>query len=172
VHRGLGEIAVALGFGPIMVLGAQYVQEQRFTWGAGYASIPIAILIALVLYANEVPDRPGDAAAGKRTLPVRLSKEGVIRLYEASVAAAFGLIVGGAVSGLLVRPAILAVLAAPLALKVRRGLMESYDDPYALMPSLGVGVNLHLYTGMLLIAGYVISIIAAHNMAHVPFYLR
>jgi 1,4-dihydroxy-2-naphthoate octaprenyltransferase len=171
VHRGLGEIAVAAGFGPIMVLGAQYVQEQRFTGEAGYASIPIAILIALVLYANEVPDRPGDAAAGKRTLPVRLSKETVIGLYEASVLVAFGLIAGGAISGLLPRPAILALLAVPLALKVRRGLVENYEDPYALMPSLGVGVNLHLFTGLLLIAGYVVSIVAAHNMGHVPFYL-
>ena len=172
VHRGLGEIAVAAGLGPIMVLGAQFVQEQRFTWEAGYASIPVAILIALVLYANEVPDRIGDAAAGKRTLPVRLSKNAVIRLYEASVAAAFGLIGGGAVSGLLARPTVVALLAAPLSLKVRRGLTDSYDDPYALMPSLGVGVNLHLYTGLLLIAGYVIAIVAMHNMAQVPFYLR
>ena len=172
VHRGVGEIAVGLGFGPIMVLGAQYVQMQRFTWEAGYASIPVAILIALVLYANEVPDRPGDAAAGKRTLPVRLSKDAVIRLYETSVFVAFGLIAGGAISGLLARPAILALLAAPLALKVRRGLLESYDDPYTLMPSLGVGVNLHLYTGLLLIVGYVISIVAAHTMTHPPFFLR
>jgi 1,4-dihydroxy-2-naphthoate octaprenyltransferase len=167
VHRGLGEVAVGTGFGPIMLLGTQYVQAQRVTWEAGFASVPVAILIALVLYANEVPDRPGDAAAGKRTLPVRLSKHAVILLYETAVFVAFGLIAGGAISGLLVRPAILALFAAPLGLKVRRGLRENYDDPYALMPSLGVGVNLHLYTGLLLIAGYVISIAATHNMAHV-----
>jgi 1,4-dihydroxy-2-naphthoate polyprenyltransferase len=172
VHRGLGEVAVGAGFGPIMLLGAQYVQAQRFTWEAGFASIPVAILITLVLYANEVPDRPGDAAAGKRTLPVRLSKHAVILLYETAVLVAFGLIAGGAISGLLVRPAMLALLAAPLGLKVRRGLRENYDDPYALMPSLGVGVNLHLYTGLLMIVGYVISIAATHNMAHVPLYLR
>jgi 1,4-dihydroxy-2-naphthoate polyprenyltransferase len=72
VHRGLGEIAVGLGFGPVMVLGAYYVQAQRFSGEAVYASLPVAILIALVLYVNEIPDRPGDAKAGKRTLPVRL----------------------------------------------------------------------------------------------------
>jgi 1,4-dihydroxy-2-naphthoate polyprenyltransferase len=172
VHRGLGEVAVGAGFGPIMLLGAQYVQAQRLTWEAGFASIPVAILIALVLYANEVPDRLGDAAAGKRTLPVRLSKQAVILLYETAVFLAFGLIAGGAISGLLVRPAILALFAAPLALKVRRGLRQNYDDPYALMPSLGAGVNLHLSTGLLLIVGYVISIAATHTMAHVPPYLH
>jgi len=40
------------------------------------------------------------------------------------------------------------------------------------MASLGVGVNLHLATGMLMIAGYVIAIIAAHNTTHPPFFLR
>jgi 1,4-dihydroxy-2-naphthoate octaprenyltransferase len=172
VHRGLGEIAVAVGFGPLMVLGAQFVQEQRVTAEAGYASIPIAILIALVLYENEVPDRPGDANAGKRTLPVRWSKDAVITAYAVAVAVAFGLIAGGAISGLMARPTIIALLTIPMAKKVYWGLKAHYDSPYELMASLGVGVNLHLYTGMLLIAGYVIAIIAAHNMHPPPFFLR
>jgi 1,4-dihydroxy-2-naphthoate polyprenyltransferase len=172
VHRGLGEIAVAIGFGPLMVLGAQFVQEQRVTAEAGYASIPVAILIALVLYENEIPDRPGDASAGKRTLPVRWSKEAVLTGYALAVTAAFGLIAGGAISGLMARPTIIALVTIPLALKVYRGLKAHYDSPYEVMATLGVGVNLHLYTGMLLIVGYVIAIIAAHNMHPPPFFLR
>jgi 1,4-dihydroxy-2-naphthoate octaprenyltransferase len=171
-HRGLGEIAVAAGFGPIMVLGAFYVQAQRLTTEAWYASLPVAILIALVLYANEVPDRPGDAAAGKRTLPVRLSRETVLALYAASVTAAFGLIAGGAISGLIPRPTVIALATVPMAAKVYRGLRDHYDEPYALMSSLGVGVNLHLFTGMLMIAGYVIAIVAAHVTSHPPVFLR
>ena len=172
VHRGLGEIAVAVGFGPIMVLGAQFVQEQRVTWEGFYASLPIAILIALVLYANEVPDRPGDAKAGKRTLPVRWSKDAVLTGYALAAAAAFGLIAGGALSGLMPRPAIIALVTIPMALKVYRGLRAHYDSPYELMASLGVGVNLHMFTGMLLIAGYIVAIIAAHTMHPPPFFLR
>src|SRR5439155_943477 len=91
VHLGLNVVnAVFLGFGPIMALGAYYVQARHFSWEAVYASVPVGILVALILYVNEVPDRPGDAAAGKRTLPVRLSKEAVVALYALSVAAAFG----------------------------------------------------------------------------------
>ena len=74
VHRGIGEICVFLGFGPIMTIGAYFVQAKAWSWEAIYASLPVAILIALVLYVNEVPDRPGDAKAGKRTLPVRWTK--------------------------------------------------------------------------------------------------
>jgi 1,4-dihydroxy-2-naphthoate polyprenyltransferase len=172
VHRGLGEIAVAAGFGPIMVLGAFYVQAQRLTAEAWYASIPVAILIALVLYVNEIPDRPGDAAAGKRTLPVRLPKHTVVAAYAGAIAVTYALIAGGAVSGLLVRPSIIALAMIPTAAKVYRGLRDHYENPYALMPTMGAGVNLHLATGMLLILGYVASIVASHLLHHVPFYLR
>ena len=134
--------------------------------------MPVAILIALVLYMNEVPDRPGDASAGKRTLPVRLSEPAVLAAYLAAVGTAFGLILGGAVSGLLVRPAILALAAAPLALTVYRGFRAHYDEPYALMPFMAKNIQLHLATGMLLIAGYVIAIVASHVSGHPPFFLR
>jgi len=172
VHRGLGEICVALGFGPIMVLGAYYVQAQRFTWEALYASLPVAILIALILYVNEVPDRAGDAAAGKRTLPVRLSKDAVIAVYEWSSGIAFGLILVGGLSGLMVRPTLIAVATIPLAVQVVRGLRANYDNPYALMADMAVNIKLHLYTGLLLIAGYVVAIVAAHLIDRPPVFLR
>lgn len=172
VHRGVGEIAVGLGFGPIMLLGAYFVQAERFSWEAGYLSIPVAILIALVLYVNEIPDRAGDAAAGKRTLPVRLSKEAVINVYTAAVAVTFGLIAGGAISGIIARPAIIALAAIPLAVKGIRGMREAYDDPYALMPTMATNIQLHLATGLLLFAGYLAAIIADRIMDTVPAILR
>jgi 1,4-dihydroxy-2-naphthoate octaprenyltransferase len=172
VHRGVGEIMVALGFGPIMTMGAYYVQAERWSWEAFYVSLPVAILIALVLYVNEVPDRPGDAAAGKRTLPVRLSKQAVIALYIGSVAVAFGLIAGGAIAGVIVRPAIIALAALPLATQVYRGLRDHYESPYQLMPFMGKGVQLHLATGLLLWIGYLVAIVASHVSGHPPVFLR
>ncbi len=172
VHRGLGEICVAIGFGPLMVLGAYYVQAQRFTFEAVYASIPVGILIALVLYMNEVPDRAGDAAAGKRTLPVRLSKQAVIVGYGTAVATAFALIAVGAVAGWMVRPTALALITIPMALRVIRGLGANYDSPYALMGDMATNIKLHAFTGMLLIVGYVIAIVAGHIWHPPPFFLR
>ncbi|HYH27533.1 MAG TPA: prenyltransferase, partial [Actinomycetota bacterium] len=105
VHRGVGEVAVALGFGPIVLLGTYFVQAQRFTGEAWLLSMPVAILIALVLYVNEIPDRNGDALAGKRTLPVRFSKSTVIGIYIVSVVATYAVIAAGAMSGIFPRPA-------------------------------------------------------------------
>jgi 1,4-dihydroxy-2-naphthoate octaprenyltransferase len=171
VHRGVGEIVVLLGFGPIMTLGAYFVQAREYDLEPFLVSIPVGILIALVLYVNEVPDRPADAAAGKRTLPVRLPKDVVVNGYAAAVAVAFGLIVVFAVAGWTVRPALIALAAAPLALPVYRALREYYEQPYALMPAMAKNIQLHLATGVLLIVGYLIAITADAWMDDPPFFL-
>ena len=166
VHRGLGEICVALGFGPIMVMGTYFTITQRWDWEPFYASLPVAILIMLVLYVNQIPDAPSDAKAGKRTIVVRLSKSKIIAGYALSIAATFALILVGGLSDLLpndtgIMPAwtLLALVAIPLALKVLRGLKSHYESPYELMATMGQNIQLHLTVGMLLIVGYVIAIL-------------
>jgi 1,4-dihydroxy-2-naphthoate octaprenyltransferase len=161
VHRGLGEIAVALGFGPITLLGAYVVQTGTLSWEAAVASVPVAILVALILYVNEIPDRTGDAATGKRTLPVRLPAGVVTNGYLAAALAAFGVIVAGVVGGLLPPFTLLALAALPLAFRVHRGIGANYASPYALMAFMGANVTLHLYVGLGLLAGYVIAILLA-----------
>ncbi|MGH2747631.1 MAG: prenyltransferase [Actinomycetota bacterium] len=158
VHRGLGEVCVALGFGPIMMLGSYFVVAQRLTFEAFYASLPVAILIMLVLYVNQIPDKPADAKAGKRTIVVRLSRDAIITGYAASVVATFGLIAGGVIAGIMPVWTLLALLPIPLALKVYRALRSHYESPYELMDAMGKNIMLHLFTGLLLIAGYAIEV--------------
>jgi 1,4-dihydroxy-2-naphthoate octaprenyltransferase len=158
VYRGLGEIAVALGFGPIMLLGAYVVQTGRLAWEPFVASLPVAILIALILYVNEIPDRRSDAVAGKRTLVVRLSPSTVRAIYGAAAALAFALIAVGVAAGALPWPTLLALAAVPLAVRVYTGIQQHYDSPYTLMAVMGTNVKLHLYTGLLLLAGYLVTL--------------
>jgi 1,4-dihydroxy-2-naphthoate octaprenyltransferase len=168
VHRGLGELATGLGFGPIMVLGAYVVQTQRLAWEPFIASIPIGILIALVLYVNEIPDRASDAAVGKRTLPVRWSSDGVVRNFLVAASAAFVIILIAAPLGAIARPTLIALLGLPLALTVHHGIKQHYNDPYALMPIMGKNVQLHLFVGLLLFAGYLISVVAGNLIQDPP----
>jgi 1,4-dihydroxy-2-naphthoate octaprenyltransferase len=162
VHHGLGEITTAVGFGPLMVLGAYVVQARALSFEAFYVSVPVAILIALVLYVNEIPDRRSDAAVGKRTLPARLSQDAVIGLFLTSGLAAFAAIAAGAAFGVLPVASLLALLALPIVFAVWHGLRAWYGDPYALMATMGKNVQLHLVTGLLLFAGYVIAIVIGH----------
>lgn len=157
VNRGVGEGAVAMGFGPITTVGTYYVLTQRYSWEAFYASLPVAILVALILYVNEIPDRAGDAAAGKRTLVVRWPRERVLAAYTVSIATAYGLIVAGVASGGIPVWTLVALLTVPMALTIRRQLGEFYESPYELMPAMQSNIGLHLFAGLLLIAGYVLE---------------
>lgn len=161
VYRGLGEIAVAVGFGPIMLLGAYAVQTGRVSWEPFVASLPVAILIALILYVNEIPDRRSDASAGKRTLVVRLSRRQVITLYLVAAVLAFASIVLAVVGGIMPWPTLIALAAVPLAARVYTGIQQHYDSPYTLMAVMGTNVKLHLYVGLLLLAGYLVTLAIA-----------
>ncbi len=173
VYRGLGEFAVAAGFGPMMLLGAYVVQTRGLvTPEPIVASLPVAILVALILYVNEIPDRRGDALAGKRTLPVRLPKDVVINAYGVAVLAAFGLVVFGVVAGLLPIPALLALVALPLARQVYGGLKQMYDSPYGLMSVMAVNIRLHLIVGGVLLLAYLAVIVVSAVAPGTPLFLR
>jgi len=159
VHRGLGELCVALGFGPIMVLGAYFVQTRQYALRPLVLSIPVAIFVMLILYANEVPDRFADAKAGKRTLVVRMQPAAVIRGYVVAAAVAYVVVIAGVVAGILPWPTLISLVTIPLAYQTWKGLTAHYDSPYQLMSYLGKNVNLHLYTGLLLVVGVLLGIL-------------
>jgi 1,4-dihydroxy-2-naphthoate octaprenyltransferase len=173
VYRGLGEIAVAIGFGPLMLLGAYVVQTGgSLSWEPVVASIPVALLIALVLYVNEIPDRRGDARAGKRTLPVRFAREGIVLGYDVAVAAAYASVVVGVLVGVLPVTTLLVLVTIPLARRVHRGLQPNYDNPYGLMAVMGVNVQLHLAVGLLLLAAYALVLVTNAVAPGLRLFLR
>ncbi|MGH2417413.1 MAG: prenyltransferase [Candidatus Limnocylindria bacterium] len=158
VYRGLGELAVALGFGPIMLLGAYVVQTGRLALEPLVLSAVPGILITLILFVNEIPDRRSDAEAGKRTLPVRFAPSVIRGAYLVAALAAFAVIVAGVVAGVLPWPALVALAALPIAFRVHGGLQAHYDSPYTLMAVMGTNVSLNLAVGGLLLAAYLATI--------------
>ena len=160
VYRGLGEFAVALGFGPIMLLGAYVVQTGRLALEPLVLSAVPGILIALILFVNEIPDRRSDAEAGKRTLPVRFAPDAIRGAYLVAALTAFAVIVAGVVLGVLPWPTLVALAAMPIVFRVHDGLRAHYDSPYTLMAVMGTNVSLNLVVGGLLLAAYLATIAA------------
>ena len=74
----------------------------------------------------------------------------------------------GAITGYLPRPTLLALLALPLAFKVYDGIRAHYNRPYDMMAAMGQNVQLHLLTGVLLFAGYMVAVVAEHVMDSPP----
>jgi 1,4-dihydroxy-2-naphthoate octaprenyltransferase len=79
--------------------------------------------------------------------------------YLASVVLAFGLIVIGVLTGSLPAWTLLALATIPLAMQVYSALGSHYESPYELMSAMGKNIMLHLFSGLALIAGYVLEII-------------
>lgn len=159
VHRGLGEPVVAAGFGPIMAVGTYLAVTRQWSWEAFWISLPVGLLCALILYVNQVPDRQADAKVGKRTLVVRWPPQRVIAVYAATVALSFALVVAYVLVGLTPAWTLLALLALPFAVRTVRGLRRFYGQPFALIPTLGANITLHLATGLLLLAGYLLDLL-------------
>ncbi|HYY91062.1 MAG TPA: 1,4-dihydroxy-2-naphthoate octaprenyltransferase [Candidatus Dormibacteraeota bacterium] len=158
-YRGIGELIVGINFGPVMTLGAYYVQAGNFAWEPLLASIPIGLLVAAILWINEFPDMDADGAVGKRTLVLRLGYSRSIRVYMGMVAAAYLLLVIYALLAVFsVLPttslaSLVALLSLPFALKAVKVLRANYKDPHAIIPANANTIFLHLAFGGLAILG-------------------
>ena len=68
--RGVGEIAITIAW-MMIVIGSDYVQRGAFALTPLFAGLAYSLLVANVLFINQIPDRIADATSGKRTLIVR-----------------------------------------------------------------------------------------------------
>ncbi len=89
-YRGLGELAVAVTYGPLVCSGTYLVQRGEVPAQVPLLAAPLGLLVAAFLWVNEFPDYRADAAAGKRTLVVRLGRPRAAGAFGAMVVAAFG----------------------------------------------------------------------------------
>ncbi|MCB1639303.1 MAG: prenyltransferase, partial [Thiothrix sp.] len=108
--RGLGEPAIALGFGILTPLGAWYVQTGTLGLYPVLVSLPLSLLLMNILLINQFPDRAADAACGKHHWVVRCGEERAARLYLLNVLISMLLLTGLVLAGSLPEAALLALL--------------------------------------------------------------
>lgn len=87
-RHGLGELVIAVTFGPLITGGMYYVLTSSYSAAALLVGVPIGLLTANILLINEVPDVESDAATGKKHLVVTLGKENAVIIYALTVTAA------------------------------------------------------------------------------------
>jgi 1,4-dihydroxy-2-naphthoate octaprenyltransferase len=135
-YRGLGELAVALCYGPIITAGMYLVQRGSVPARVWIAAIPLGLLIAAFLWINEFPDRRADAQAGKRTLVVRLGSARASRAFAGIVAAAVVALAALPLVGL-PWPVLLGLAGVPLAARAALRLMRAPDATERIIPAQG-----------------------------------
>jgi 1,4-dihydroxy-2-naphthoate octaprenyltransferase len=133
-YRGIGELAVAATYGPLICAGTFLVQRGGIPIATVLISLPLGLLIAAFLWINEFPDFAADAMSGKRTLVVRLGR----------AAAARGFVALGGIAGLLLAVLPLTGLpwtvwlggiAAVRFVPAARALLAAPEDTARLVPA-------------------------------------
>jgi len=155
-HHGFGELAQLLSFGPVIGLGAYFVQAQGLSLGAFIATFPLGIMLFSMITINEIPDYSEDRMAGKLTLIARYGRLNGVKLYIASWACTYAVIAVGLALQILPVAALLAFLSLPLALRSIARLRANYEDPLRMAPANLDMIRAHGITSMGLIAGYAI----------------
>ncbi|HEC83910.1 MAG TPA: 1,4-dihydroxy-2-naphthoate octaprenyltransferase, partial [Thioploca sp.] len=149
--RGLGEMLVGLNFGVLAVLGAFYVQTQTLSLTAVIAALPLACLVAAILYINEFPDYAADFKVGKNTLVVRLGQVSARHIYVLLIGLSFISVVLGVMYKSLPLLSLVSLLALPLGFFAVKTLYAFYEKPTALIPAIKNTIMLHTLVSVLLI---------------------
>ncbi|MBW2147065.1 MAG: 1,4-dihydroxy-2-naphthoate octaprenyltransferase [Deltaproteobacteria bacterium] len=149
-YRGYGEVMVGILLGPLSVLGTYFVQAGRFSWNAFWASIPVGILVASILYVNEFPDYQADRKVGKNHLIVLLGPERAARGYPLLMAAIYLSISLPILAGILPWLAVLSIGTLPVAWRAARVVLRFYSDPVRIIPAQAATIMLHGIVGLIL----------------------
>jgi 1,4-dihydroxy-2-naphthoate octaprenyltransferase len=127
-YRALGEFAVFMMWGPLMVEGAYAVQRQALSVKALYISIPFGILVALVLFANNMRDIDYDSRQNVKTLSIVLGSHRSYILFAVLIMTAYASVLGMIALGIMSLWGFLIFLSLPKALSLLKTFKEKIPD--------------------------------------------
>ncbi len=162
---GLGEIAVLLVWGPLMVGGMYYVLAGSLPGGVVLASLPYALLVTTVILGKHIDKREKDAGKGIKTLPVLLGHARALELTKGMIVGFYLLVAAAAALGALPWASLLTAGSLPRALEVWKVLSrprpETPPADWPIWPLWYVGWCFYLgkLAGGLLIGGMAAEIL-------------
>ncbi len=157
-YRGFGELGLLVNFGPVIGLGAYYVQAGRFSLEPLAVSLVLGFMMWSMITINEIPDYEDDRRAGKMNLVARFGKETGIVLYIGGLTLAYAILIGSALAGIAPLSVLIGLVSLPLAIKSVRVLRANYRDGMKMIPANLAMIKVHLFTGLGMIIGYILHI--------------
>jgi 1,4-dihydroxy-2-naphthoate octaprenyltransferase len=134
-YVGLGEPAVLLVWGPLMVGGTYLVTTGAWSGHVAVASLAYALGPTAVLFGKHIDKLDADRAKGIRTLPVILGERVSRHAVMAMLVAQLGVVVYLVADGYFTPAMLLALLAAPSLRRVFRVYREPRpEEPPADLP--------------------------------------
>ena len=146
-------IAPGLGFGPLMVLGTDFVLTGQYSLTAGVASLVPFFLVSDLLLLNQFPDVEADRTVGRRHLAIVVGRRISALVYCAFLLAAYLVVVVGWLTHLFPLAALTALASAAIALPTARGVLRHSSSIPDLIPHMRRHVLICLSTPLLLALG-------------------
>jgi 1,4-dihydroxy-2-naphthoate octaprenyltransferase len=143
-YRGLGELVIALSYGPWMVLGSLYLHAHAATWSAFFASLVPACFIMALAVVNAIPDFHQDRLVGKRNLVVRLGRERAVHFYLGLAWGGLAIVALGVTFGAFPDAAFVTLLAAPFVAASGRRALRFHSKPREFVPAMRAMVLAYL----------------------------
>jgi 1,4-dihydroxy-2-naphthoate octaprenyltransferase len=117
---GLGELDVLITWGPLMVGGTYYAGTGTLPWQVLAAATVYALLPTSVLMGKHIDKLPFDAPAGTTTFPVLIGERAARLVTQGMILGFYAGVVALVIARALPWPALLVVLALPMAVKAVR----------------------------------------------------
>lgn len=156
-YRGLGEVVVFVFMGPVIVMGAYYVQVEAFAWEAFIASVPIGLLVAAILHANNVRDIENDRRNNKWTLAALAGRPLADYEFIVLTIGAYVAVVAMIAAGVAPWPVLITLVTLPIAVRLVRFEMTQ-TSWRALNGVLAQTAGLHMLFGVLLALGFAVAV--------------
>jgi 1,4-dihydroxy-2-naphthoate polyprenyltransferase len=152
-HPFLCLIAPGLGFGPLMVMGTDFVLTGQYSRAAFLASLVPFFLVSDLLLLNQFPDVEPDRSVGRRHLPVLIGRRASSLVYGAFLLLAYASIGLGVILGYLPSGTLLGLFTLVIALRAMLGAYRHAEEVGSLTPYLGLNVVINLVTPVLMALG-------------------
>jgi 1,4-dihydroxy-2-naphthoate octaprenyltransferase len=153
-YRGFGELSLLINFGPVICLGAFYVQTRSIDWEPLIISLVPGFLMWSMIVINEIPDYEEDRQAGKLNLVARFGRKRGVILYVGGLVCAYATMLLSASFGITSFSVLLGLLSLPVAYNSFRILNENYMDKVKMAPANLATIKVHALTLICLIIGY------------------
>jgi 1,4-dihydroxy-2-naphthoate octaprenyltransferase len=146
-------IAPGLGFGPLMVMGTDFVLTGSYSWPAFVASLVPFFLVNDLLLLNQFPDVDADQTVARRHYPIVLGRRPSSLIYGAFLLLAFLTIIVAVAFGLLPLSSLIALIMLFAAVPTAIGAYRHATDTKSLMPYLTLNVVISIATPVLMAVG-------------------
>jgi 1,4-dihydroxy-2-naphthoate octaprenyltransferase len=146
-------ITPGLGFGPLMVIGTNFVLTGSYSWTALIASLVPFFLVNNLLLLNQFPDVEADRSVGRRHFPLTIGRRTSSFIYGAFLILAYTALVFGVSFGYLPSASLIGLTVLVVAVPTFVGVYRYAEEVKKLIPYLGLNVAINIVTPILIALG-------------------